>query len=285
VPAQRYTSILDCYFDPGGRPREVVVQPGRAGSLLVVDRDATTLGDRRLVAHLAADEPRTNAVVVCCDYLRNPDRWCRSVTREDLEGTPIANSQLDHAGGQQADETGGLVDRDGCIYRLAPVPRAASIPELRWQRLPTAGSSDGRPKTLCVRSVIGALESYQPIRALTERALASPGKDRDISVSTLRGELERMNSSHIVLNRGLREAVLAAVGKQGLTMSEITLRCGRCKRDARGNRSGDTSWLARRIGLSAEGGRRRPTPWVHSDVLALVARQGLGISPREVELG
>jgi hypothetical protein len=259
--------------------------PGRAGSLLVVDHDATTLGDCRLVAHLAADEPQTNAVVICRDYLRNPHRWCRPVTREDLEATPIADSQLDHAGEPQADETGELVDRDGCIYRLVPVPRVASIPELRWQRLPAAHNCDGAPETLCVRDVIGALESYQPIRALTARSLASLGKDRDISVSTLRGELERMNSSHIVLNRGLREAVLAAVGKQGLTMSEITLRCGRCKRDARGNRSGDTSWLARRIGLLAEGGRCRPTPWVHSDVLALVARQGLGISPREVELG
>jgi hypothetical protein len=31
-------------------------------------------------------------------------------------------------------------------------------------------------------------------------------------------------------------------------------------------------------------GKPRPTPWVHSDVLALIARDGLGISPREVEL-
>jgi len=27
-----------------------------------------------------------------------------------------------------------------------------------------------------------------------------------------------------------------------------------------------------------------PTPWVHSDVLALIARRGLGLSPREVEV-
>jgi hypothetical protein len=79
--------------------------------------------------------------------------------------------------------------------------------------------------------------------------------------------------------------VLAAIGKRSLTMSEITIRCGRFKRDARGNCHGDTSWLARRIGLAPENGRGAPTPWVHSDVLALVARQGLGISPREVELG
>jgi len=28
-----------------------------------------------------------------------------------------------------------------------------------------------------------------------------------------------------------------------------------------------------------------PTVWVHSDVLGLIARDGLGISPLEVELG
>ena len=67
-------------------------------------------------------------------------------------------------------------------------------------------------------------------------------------------------------------------------MSEIAIRCGRIKRDRRGNVSGETSWLARRIGLLPEGGGDEPTPWVHSDVLALIARDGLGVSPREVEL-
>jgi hypothetical protein len=51
----------------------------------------------------------------------------------------------------------------------------------------------------------------------------------------------------------------------------------------RGRESGETSWLARRIGQLPEAGQPRPTPWVHNDVLALIARDGLGISPREVE--
>jgi hypothetical protein len=67
-------------------------------------------------------------------------------------------------------------------------------------------------------------------------------------------------------------------------MSEIAIRCGRVKRDRRGNESGETSWLARRLGLLPEGGQSTPTPWIHSDVLALIARSGLGLSPREVEL-
>jgi hypothetical protein len=67
-------------------------------------------------------------------------------------------------------------------------------------------------------------------------------------------------------------------------MSTIAIRCGRVKRDRRGNESGETSWLARRLGLLPEAGQVMPTPWIHSDVLALIARRGLGVSPREVEL-
>ena len=48
--------------------------------------------------------------------------------------------------------------------------------------------------------------------------------------------------------------------------------------------SGETSWLARRIGQTPEAGQDQPTPWVHSDVLALIARDGLAMSPNEVEL-
>ncbi|MDE3069275.1 MAG: hypothetical protein KGJ43_00925, partial [Acidobacteriota bacterium] len=71
----------------------------------------------------------------------------------------------------------------------------------------------------------------------------------------------------------------------GVTMNEIAIRCGRVKRCARGNIGGETSWLARRLGLAPEGGQARPSPWIHSDVLALIAREGLGLSPHEVELG
>ncbi|HYB24222.1 MAG TPA: hypothetical protein VED41_10520, partial [Solirubrobacteraceae bacterium] len=78
--------------------------------------------------------------------------------------------------------------------------------------------------------------------------------------------------------------VLSAVDVQELSMSEIAIRCGRVKRDRRGNEAGETSWLSRRLGLAPEGGHSTPTPWIHSDVLALIARSGLGISPREVEL-
>jgi hypothetical protein len=87
-----------------------------------------------------------------------------------------------------------------------------------------------------------------------------------------------------VLNRRLREVTLACMQGEELSLSEIAIRCGRVKRDAGGGQSGETSWLARRLGILPEGGHDAPTPWIHSDVLALISRRGLAISPREVEL-
>ena len=93
-----------------------------------------------------------------------------------------------------------------------------------------------------------------------------------------------MHRSPIVLNRRLREVVLATVEQRAAEheRDRDPLRAGEARR--RGNESGETSWLARRLGLLPEGGKATPTPWIHSDVLALIARRGLGVGPREVEL-
>ena len=129
------------------------------------------------------------------------------------------------------------------------------------------------------------MDGYEPVRALTVRALARYRDDATVSVAVLRNELQRIDASRIVLNLGLRRAVLHALRTQRLSLSEIAFRCGRVKCDSKGNRSGETSWLSRRVGIAPEsGGDGRPTPWIHSEVLALIAREGLGISPREVEL-
>ncbi len=276
--------MLARYSDPNGRLREVLTQPGFAGSVLLIDRDATTHGDHRLVAHLAADEPSGNAAVICRDYLSYPgSRLCRSLMPADLSLAPFAEGHHDDCETDFNDlNSGELLDGHGRSYRLLSFSDRIAIPELRWHRLPSA-SCDEEPQPLSLRRVIGALESYQPVRDITARALLRHRHDRRMSSSTLRAELERVDGSPIVLNRGLREAVRKAVA-QGLSMNEITIRCGRFKHGARGKTFGDTSWLARRVGLQPSAGESHPTPWVHSEVLGLIARRGLGISPREVEL-
>jgi hypothetical protein len=283
---------LDRYIDSHGHPREVVALPGARRSVLVVDRDAATLGDRRLIAHLDVDEPATNAALVCERYLEEDPskrRRCRRVLPEDLKTSPATvRAEGDRPSTAEpiapsSSET-HFLDRHARTYRLELLPTRMSIPELRWRRYPV-GDTDDAPQSVSVREAVACLESYEPVRALTLRALARHREDPEISTAVLRLELERIQESPIVLNRRLRQAVLAAIEHRELSMSEIAIRCGRVKRDSKGNESGETSWLARRLGILPEGGANRRTPWIHSDVLALIARNGLGISPREVELG
>jgi hypothetical protein len=278
---------LGRYVDSEGQEREVLARAGAGGSVLVVDRDAATHRDRRLVAHLAADEPAENAALVCRRYIEDAhgDRCrCRAVTRQDARTVPFAEEAAAQAHPATLLLDADPVDAHAHLYRLELVPTGMSIPELRWRRY-RAGSPDGEgPRLVSLRDAVAGLESYEPLRALTLSALAQHGHDATVSTTVLRAELARVQNSPIVLNRGLREAVLAHIEREQLSMSEIAIRCGRVKRDRRGNESGETSWLARRLGLLPEAGRERPTPWIHSDVLGLIARRGLGISPREVEL-
>jgi hypothetical protein len=275
---------LGQYTDRHGRAREVIASHGAAGSTLVIDREHLTHDDSRLVAHLAADEPAENAAVVCCRYLEDVavgGSRCRPLTAEDARVAPFADSwSLDV---ELAPTPGGdPVDRHGARYRLELVRSGLSIPELRWcrhrQEPPLADEQ------VSLREAVASLESYEPVRTLTLRALSLHARCGDVSTAVLGAELTRVQESPIVLNRRLRLLVLAKVERRELSMSEIAIRCGRVKRDRRGNESGETSWLARRLGLLPEGGQSTPTPWIHTDVLALIARSGLDVSPREVEL-
>lgn len=282
--SERESECLARYRDSTGRVRELITRRGAAGSTLVMDRDAATRRDRRLVAHLGADEPQENATLVCDRYVRDAHRGrCRRVTVRDLAGDPYANEASATTVSAARVRACELADpHNAALYCLDLVP-AGSIRTLRWRaHRPRPGLAEPRPVSL--RQVVGALESYEPACELTLGALALYGRDPCISIGVVRSEHARLRASPIVLNSRLRAVVLGAVDLDGVSMSEIALRCGRVKRDSKGNASGETSWLARRIGLVPESGATRPTPWIHSDVLALIARAGLGISPREVEL-
>jgi hypothetical protein len=297
LPARRHRSelrhsrrardgqLLGRYTDHLGNAREVILRRGAAGSTLVVDRDGASHGDLRLVAHLAADEPAGNAALLCDSYLADTSRRsrCRRLTAEDARIEPFAQPLEAGLAANLETTRKPLVDRDGSAYRLEMLDTGMSIPELRWCRQgPAQSSVEQHPVSM--REAIAALESYEPARTLTLRALLAQSRGGEVSTTVLRAELARVQDSPIVLNRRLREVVLATVERQELSMSEIAMRCGRIKRDRRGNETGETSWLARRLGLLPEGGQSTPTPWIHSDVLALIARSGVGVSPREVEL-
>lgn len=285
--------VLARYLDGGGRAREVLALGGALGSVLVIDGDAASSGDRRLIAHIAGDEPAGNAGLVCDAYMSAPDASaCRRLRAEDLRLAPP--SELEALAAQPlsvyASASGApalclaassLSGNGGERFALELCFTGPSNPELRWC-VRSGGEDRGLP--LSLREVIGRLQRYEPARTLTARAVVAHRDTAAVSVAALAVELERLNASRTVLNRALRAAVLTRVSCGSASMSEIALRCGRIKSDARGRLSGETSWLARRIGVAADAPGCAPTRWVHSDVLALIARSGLGIGPREVEV-
>ena len=269
------TTASDRYVADDG-PRELVILEGAAGSRLLVDRREADRGDARLLAHLAADEPEANAWLVCAEFLADTRRGARRLRADDFTA-PAEGARDAPSGAILRAEI--LTDAVGRRYFLRA---SGAPPELRWHR--ESGGRCGGTVTLSARDVIGALEAYEPVCAVTRAAVALYRRDRSVSVAALSVELRRIEASPIVLNRRLREAVLDAVREQGRSLSAIAMSCGRIKHDRRGNGSGETSWLARRVGLLPSSPGARPNPWVHSDTLALIARDGLGIAPREVEL-
>jgi DNA-binding winged helix-turn-helix (wHTH) protein len=282
VTHQSAPANLGGYVAIDGEPRELVAVPAGAATTLVVDRLADTRADDRLIAHLAADEPPENARLVCALYLADDTRGrCRRVTSEDFAPTTSRPTRQPRPLEDDKADDGPLCNRAGRCYRLREVSDDGALSSLRWICFPDSASEDDDFKILTLREVIGRLERYEPIRTMTVDALAQHGENSDLSTCQLRDELTRVLASPIVLNRRLREAVEREVG-YGVSLSVIASRCKRVKREARGHISGDTSWLARRIGQMPEGGRRT-TPWIHSDTLALIAREGLCRDPRELE--
>jgi hypothetical protein len=256
--------------------RELVAIGRPGGRTLVLDTRAASLGDARVLAELSAEEPAENAVLLAEMYLADHTRGrCRPLGRDDLIApTPDASA----ASGPTL--APAALEARGARYAIAPLLLRRARRELRWTRFCSAAHV--RPHPITLRRVVGTLEDYEPARSMTANAVnvAAP---EDVGVESLTVELARLLRSPVVLNRALREAVARHI-VAGTTMSEIAIRCGRFKRDRGGHRSGETSWLARRIGQMPEGGQARPTPWIHSDTLALIARDGLGLSPHEVEL-
>lgn len=269
------TASVLAYSRRAHRSRVILAVRRPDATVLVLDCANTALGDARVIAHLDAQEPRENALLLARMYLGDPRRGePRRLERDDLELRSRTSTTS-----VEATEPATLSDARGHRFEIAPVREDSEAPELRWTRR-TPGNG-AQPEAVSLRETLGALEVYEPACSLTLAAVqhAAP----PVRAARLRSELDRLQASPIVLNRGLREAVQHAVA-QGTSLSAIALRCGRLKSDSRGRRSGETSWLARRIGQMPEGGKSAPTPWIHSDTLALIAREGLAVSPREVEL-
>jgi hypothetical protein len=254
-----------------------VITVSIAGRTLVIDRAAAG-GDARLLAQLAPEEPQGNARLIARMYIADktssPPRRATAADLQSPERPPVDPAPVRW-------ET-PLIAGIGATFQIQRTSTAA-IAALRWTETRSRVASPTAAVPL--RQVIAQLEDYQPAIAMTQAAIDANDQDPLVSVVKLKAELQRLTESRIVLNRRLREHVQRAVEHDQTTMSAIAVRCGRFRTSDRGGQTGETSWLARRIGVLPEAGAARPTPWVHTDVLAVIARDGLGINPCEAELG
>lgn len=267
---------LGSYRDVKGA-REILSFALCDDSVLVIDTPSGGLPGALLLAHLTPDEPAENPSVLCGIYLADKEKGhCRPLTPQDLK----TNTDSHRASAVRVQWREVLTDAEGRRYRLSHIKGRTTVPELYWTSC--SPEDPERLEPVALRDVVAALEAYEPARAMTVAALADTEAE-EVSTAKLRASLTRVIESPILLNRGLREAVQRAAS-HGTTLSEIAQRCGRTKTDQKGNISGETSWLERRIGLRPESSCREPKRWVHSEVLALIARDGLGIAPCEVEL-
>lgn len=276
--------VIATYQEDENR-RQILSVPAGEHRLLI-DREPDGHGHTRLLARLDPDEPPENERLIADMYLADPNRGrCRPLTRADLDPVVGHGDSSDRmAAGRIIRDDGSwrapLLAGVGATFQIERV-HSSGISALRWAErngAPTLG------EPVALRQVVAQLEDYQPAVAMTRAAIDAHRSDPECSVVALRNELARLQESPIVLNRRLRERVQHAIEHEQLTMSEIAVRCGRARPGKRGRPCGETSWLARRIGLLPEAGHARPTPWVHTDVLALIARDGLGVNPIDVEL-
>jgi hypothetical protein len=256
----------------------VLAIDGEDSSTLVIDRREGAVSDIRLVDRILADEPVLddsidNARLIAKHYLADPSRGrCRALHLSDLHAEEKAV--------ESPAPNGRLVARDGTHYRLDTGEAGAAGRTLRWG----AARTDGSRKTVSLRSVIGALEDYEPARSMTIAALAHhTRRNEGVRTSILAAELRGVDRGAFVLNRGLREAAIGTVARGEVSWSEIAFRCGRTHAMARGQRCGDTSWLKRRLGIMPDSASGQITPWLRAETLALIAR-GLGVDPVSVEV-
>ena len=257
--------------------RELVLLDGADGSRLLVDRRETDGTDARLLAHLASDEPDANARLVCSEFLADASRGARRLRATDFGAQPEGDGpgpqpSCVSPGGPHRRRRPALfpaLERNARRAALAPrVPPPgwrAALPQRARRRRGARGLRAGLRADSRRR---GAVSSRPPGFGLDARRSSCGASSRVRSCST--GGCARLCSTRC--------------SEHGTSFSAIAMACGRIKHDRRGNGSGETSWLARRVGLLPSTPGARPNPWVHSDTLALIARDGLGIAPREVEL-
>ena len=162
-------TACDRYIADDG-PRELVMLDGAGGSRLLVDRRESDGADARLLAHLAVDEPDENARLVCREFLADERRGARRLAPGDFGGRGEGEHRSEP---RAAFRPRVLTDAAGRRYCCVPAASRSSC----------AGggrraAAERRRVTLSARDVVGALEAYEPVCAITRAAVARYRHDR-----------------------------------------------------------------------------------------------------------
>ena len=200
---------------------------GARATMLLVDRDALSGGDCRLLAHLGPDEPprqRGHRVRRLPPAPRAGTARCRRLTRRSdprrgdpadaALGTPEGRDAPALATRQprQAPATGHVSASparparrtSSCIHRDGPHRRSCA----GGAATPAARCTPSACATRSRRSKATSRSAPSSAAALAVKPRSVTGSATAISVTVLRAELKRVLASPIVLNRALREAVL-----------------------------------------------------------------------------
>jgi hypothetical protein len=214
------------------------------------ETDRLVVVDNQVLAVLAAGEPDANARLVERDWRANGRPRCAHVDGYRIDTDGVLTSLWVESGSERFT----IRLRDG---------------QLQWV--------DDTGGVHSVRDVVAACETYRPVVDATRTAISVHHEPRCRKIEK---ELDRVMNSPMRLNRRLRTLVLDAIDN-GDSFSDIAAKCGVMKRTKTGGWCGDSSWVARRVGIRAE--RGRDIKWVREDILAHIARHGLDVMPVEAE--
>ena len=166
-----------------------------------------------------------DARIVCARYLAErrapvPARSRRRAGRP--AGSPFADPEPDAP--TRCAAARALVDEAGRRHRLAAV--TTTVLTIPAPLLATARRRHGPAELVRVLDVTEDLQAYEPVRTLSAEAVARPSRRRAGLGAVLRAELARPPRAHRP-QPPARERVAQSLVRDGLSMSGVTLRCGR----------------------------------------------------------
>lgn len=265
------------HFTQAEKDHEIYSLDLSYGDILVIDRNDNPVPS--LLGRLDLKESQA-AMPLAIDYMSQPHkRGCRPIAPADFEQKISTKPILGEVCPMVEGPYGELI----CLSVIPrPIDNRVAM-GLVWTITPVCGPT----AISTLRDICGRCESYEPFVATSFWALdmldAPQNTKPVVRLGELRNQLKYILDSPITLNKRLRSVVTHAI-ECGDTASGIAKRAGMIRKEP-GRICGETSWLMRRIGMTAEGNRKNlpPGKWIHAKVLSKLA-YALDMASHELEM-